>query len=265
MQLSIIIVNYKSARLVRNCLRSIFESHIDFPFEVIVVDNDSHDGMGELLAKEFPAVKFIQSEKNTGMGSGNNLGARHASGKYLFIVNPDIFFFPDSIKKLVDYLKQNESVGVLAPQLLNADRTPQHACYRRHGLLTPIYRRTFLGKMPFAKKDLARFLLLDKNHDEIFEPDWIQGSCVMIPKKVFESVGGFDEDFFMYFEDTDLCRRIKNNGHRIVHYPESKVIHLHRKQSGGGATQLFFNKTARAHIVSWIKYLWKWRLKNPKF
>jgi len=260
MLLSIIILNYKSKNLVRNCLRALFESETDFPFEVIVADNNSNDGVGAMIKENFPQARFFQSGENRGMGAGNNFAVRQATGKYILIVNPDIFVFPDSIAKLVRYAEANADVGVLSPQLLNPDRTLQHTCYRWHKLLTPLYRRTFLGNFDFAQNEVSRFLMLDKNHGEIFEADWIQGSCLLIPKKVFDQVNGFDERFFMYFEDTDLCRRIKNSNYKTIYFPEAQVIHLHRKQSGGGLTQLIFNKLMREHIKSLIKYWWKWRV-----
>jgi len=259
MHLSIIILNYKSKNLVRNCLRAIFESRLDFEFEVIVADNNSDDGVRSMLETEFSQVKFFSAGENRGMGAGNNFAVNRATGKYVLIVNPDIFVFPESIGKLITFAEKNESVGVVAPQLLNPDRTLQHTCYRWHNILTPLYRRTFLGKYEFAKKEVERFLMLDKNHEEQLEPDWIQGSCLLIPKKVYDQVGGFDEKFFMYFEDTDLCRRIRKENYKIVYFPEAKVIHLHRKQSGGGFSQLLFNKLMREHIKSFVKYWWKWR------
>jgi GT2 family glycosyltransferase len=260
MEISIVILSYKMKGLVKNCINSIFESKIDVPYEIIVVDNDSQDGVGQMLSEKFPQVKFIQSGCNLGMGGGNNLGIKVAEGRYVLVMNPDIFVFHDSIQKLYDHIKDRSDVGLVAPRLLNPDKTLQHTCYRWHDFWIPIYRRTFIGKFKFAEKALERFLMLEWDHATTREVDWIQGSCLLIPKKVFDKVGVFDEDFFMYFEDTDLCRRINKGGYKIVYLADSEVIHLHRRQSAdGGRWKVVFNKLTRIHVRSWLKYMWKWR------
>lgn len=260
MDLSIVILNYKMRGLVKNCIKAILESDLKVPYEIIVVDNNSNDGVEELIKERFPTVRFTQTGKNLGMGGGNNVGIRAAQGEYLAILNPDIFVFPDSLARLLDYLKANSAVGLVAPKLLNPDRTLQLTCYRWHRLWTPFFRRTALARLPFAKKELARFLMDDWGHETTREVDWVQGSCWLIPKKVFDKVGLFDERFFMYFEDTDFCRRVHQAGYRVVYLAEAGVIHLHRRQSAdGGLWKILSNCLTRVHIKSWLKYLWKWR------
>lgn len=249
--------------LVKNCLQSIFESEINVPFEVIVVDNDSQDGIEEMVKAKYPQVRFIQTGRNLGMGGGNNAGIRIAEGRYVLILNPDIFVFKDSVQKMYNYIQERSDVGVVSPKLLNPDKTLQHTCYRWHSFWTPIYRRTIVQKLKFARQDVERFLMLDWDHDNTREVDWIQGSCLFIPKRVLNEVGLFDEDFFMYFEDTDLCRRINCAGNKIVYLAESSVIHLHRRQSAdGGLLNILFNKLTRVHVKSWLVYMWKWRDKS---
>jgi GT2 family glycosyltransferase len=257
MEISIIIVSYKMKRLVKNCIRAIRESSISVPYEIIVVDNDSRDGIEELMKENFPEIKLIMSPKNLGMGGGNNLGIKAAQGKYVLILNPDIFVFHDSIQKMYDYIKNDPKAGVVSPRLLNPDKTLQSTCYRWHGALTPLYRRTFLGKTSFGKKDLDRFLMKDFDHLTVKEVDWCQGSCWLAPKKVFDQVGLFDEGYFMYFEDTDLCRRVWNAGFKVVYLGNVEMIHMHTRQSQGGLLKIFTNKLTRAHIRSWVKYVRK--------
>ena len=127
------------------------------------------------------------------MGGGNNAGIRAAQGKYVLILNPDIFVFPGSLQKMLDYAKTYEELGVLAPRLLNPDRSVQETCYRWHKTCTPIFRRTFLGRTSFGKRELKRFLMSDWDHASTREVDWIQGSCLLISKKVLAEVGLFDE------------------------------------------------------------------------
>jgi hypothetical protein len=248
--------------LVKNCLNAIRENLSGIDYEIIVVDNASNDNIQHILAEQFPEVRFLAARRNNGMGSGNNIGIRAARGEHILILNPDIFIYDDAILKLLNFLKENAEVGLVAPRLLNGDKTLQHTAYRWHSFLTPLVRRTFLGNLPFGKKELARFLMTDWDHATICEVDWIQGSCILVPRKVFAEIGLFDESFFMYFEDTDLCRRIKQANYRNVYYAEAEVIHLHGRQSGGGVLQVIFNKLTRTHIISWFKYLWKWRRGN---
>jgi len=263
MEISIVILNYKMKGLVKNCLKSILESKISVPYEIIVVDNDSCDGVGAMIKEKFSAVKFIQTGNNLGMGAGNNAGIRAASGRYVLIMNPDIFVYADSIQSMYDYIKVRSDVGLVAPRLLNPDQSLQYSCYRWYNYLTPLYRRTFLGRFNFAQKDIARFLMQDWDHATTREVDWIQGSCWLVPKKVFDEVGVFDEDFFMYFEDTDLCHRIHNAKYKIVYLATSEVLHLHRRQSADNQLLgVMLNKLTRIHIYSWLRYLWKWRKKN---
>ncbi|MBU1131784.1 glycosyltransferase family 2 protein [Patescibacteria group bacterium] len=258
MELSIIIVSYKMSGLIKNCIKTILESALDFSFEIIVVDNGSQDNIADMMKKNYSSVKLILSEKNRGMGAGNNLGIKEAKGKYILVMNPDIFVFKDSLKKLIEFIKQKPDIGLVAPRLLNPDRTLQYTCYRRHNFLTPLYRRTFFGKFSFGKREIDRFLMSDFDHASTREVDWIQGSCVLVPREVFDEVGLFDERFFMYFEDTDLCRRIKLAGYKNIYFAGAEVIHLHTRQSGGGMLQIFSNKLTRTHILSWLKYWYKW-------
>lgn len=243
--------------LVKNCIKTVFESDLNFDYEVIVVDNNSKDNLDQLLKESFPQVRFIQSPKNIGMGGGNNLGIKEANGEYVLILNPDIHLFRDSIKTMIEHLESRPEIGLIAPKLLNPDKSLQHTCYRWHNFWTPIYRRTALSQFSFARRELRRFLMEDWDHSTAQEVDWIQGSCFLLPKKVIDQVGHFDDKFFMYFEDTDLCRRIKKAGYQNVYFPNSEVIHFHRRQSAD--SNFLLNKMTRTHIVSWLKYMYKWR------
>lgn len=261
MELSIVILSYKMKRLVRNCLRYLQENSPDLNFEIIVVDNDSRDGIEEMLKNEFPAVRFLQTGANLGMGGGNNFGIRRALGEYILILNPDIYITGQSIVKMLNYLKNHKRAGLVAPKLLNPDHSLQYTCYRWHDTLTPLYRRTFLQKIPAISQKINKFLMTDFDHEGVREVDWVQGSCFMSPAKILSEVGMFDERFFMYFEDTDLCRRIWGAGYSVVYLGDTSVLHMHMRMSGGGISQIFTNKLTRSHIKSWWQYLSKYRKK----
>ncbi len=264
MDISIIILNYKSKGLVLNCVKSIKEADWNsLKYEIIVVDNHSEDSIGEILAWQNPEVKFIASPVNLGMGGGNNLGLKAAQGKYVVIMNPDTIAFTDTFKSLFAFMENNPQVGLTGPLQYNPDQTVQDSCFRWFGIFTPLYRRTPLGRLSFAKKDLARFLMKDFDKLTFLEVDWLMGSCLFCRTSALQKVGYFDERFFMYFEDTDLCRRFWQNGWQVVFYPAAKIIHNHIRQSAQDPWYVFFyNRSARQHIVSWFKYFCKWGIKG---
>lgn len=261
MDISIVILNYKSKGFALNCIKSIKESDLgNLQHEIIVVDNNSQDGIREILAWQYPEVNFIQNEANLGMGGGNNVGIRRAKGKYIVVMNPDTLVFKDTFQKLFNLMETNKNIGVAGPLQYNPDRTVQDTCYRWHGLFTPFYRRLPLNKFHFAKKDLDRFLMKDYNKDIEREVDWLMGSFLFCHAEALKQTGLFDERFFMYFEDTDLCRRFWKKNWKVVFYPEAKIIHNHIRLSAKDPWYIFFtNRATRNHIYSWIKYLWKWK------
>jgi GT2 family glycosyltransferase len=260
LEVSIIIVNYQSREKVFSCLRSIYASDIsDLQIEVIVVDNNSGDGIGLELSVKYPQAKFIQNSRNSGMGSGNNLGIRRASAKdYILILNPDTELRPDALKKMADYLEAHAEAGLVGPKLVYPNGTLQQSYFRFPSLLMPLFRRTFFGK--FAKDYLDYYLLKNFDNTQVAEVDWIMGSCLMIRKNVLDDVGLFDERFFMYFEDTDLCRRIKQAGWKIIYFPFAEATHQHTRASAHDPWYLaiFKNKLSRVHIVSALRYFRKW-------
>ncbi|MCX6814008.1 MAG: glycosyltransferase, partial [Candidatus Azambacteria bacterium] len=151
---------------------------------------------------------------------------------------------------------------VCGPLQYNPDKTVQSSCFRWYGLFTPLYRRTPIGGLKFAKKDLDRFLMKDYNKIREKEVDWLLGSFLFCRTKALERIGLFDEKFFLYLEDTDLCQRFWSDGWKVVFYPEAKIIHNHNRQSAKIVWYKFFmDQTSRHHFVSWYLYLRKWGIK----
>lgn len=260
MDISIVIVNYQSRAKTATCLRSILASDLaGIEYEIIVVDNSEEDNIGSEMRQNFPDVRFIRSRKNMGMGAGNNLGFREATGKFFLVLNSDTLVHPSAIRILFDTLRDRDDIGIAGPKLLNPNGSLQYSCFRFPKAYTPILRRTFLGK--FAPKHLAQYLMTNFDHMENQNVDWMLGSCLMIRASFFQSIGGFDERFFMYFEDTDLCRRAWRNGYRVVYIPSATVIHDHARGSARERWYIapFTSRLAREHICSWMRYLWKWR------
>lgn len=259
MDVSIVIVNYKSKEKLRACLESIAGSDLpNISHEVIVIENNSGDDLRD-FQKEILDFKLIESDKNLGMGGGNNLGIRITQGEFVLILNPDTILKKDSIKILLDYIKNNSDVYIVGPKLLNVDLSLQFSCSYFPRPWTPIFRRTFLGR--FFKKHLDWFLMKDFSHDIIKEVDWLMGSCLMIRREGFE---GFDERFFMYFEDIDVCRRAWKADKKVVYNSRAEVIHHHARESAKYPWyfSIFKDKLTQEHIKSWFKYFKKWGLRK---
>lgn len=262
MDLSILVVNYKNKDKTLRCIESIKRADLTgLTYEIILVDNNSGDSIIEDLKRSCPEIKGVQSERNRGMGGGNNLAARGAVGLYLLLLNNDTLLKPDSVRILLDFYNSHRNSGLVGPKLQYPDGRLQYTCLRFPGILTPLYRRTFLGQ--FAKRHLAYFLYEDYDHQTAREVDWVQGSAMLIKRSLFEELAGFDERFFMYFEDIDLCRRIWQSGWKVFYCPEAVMIHDHARASANDRWYLapFINRLSQIHLASWIKYFIKWKFK----
>jgi GT2 family glycosyltransferase len=223
---SIIIVNYNTKDLILQCLQSIFENTVDISFEVIVVDNASDDGSCASINEKFPQVNLVSSEKNLGFGRANNLGARLASGTFLFLLNSDTLLIENSIKFLKIFFENSNdpTIAVVGVKILDKNKKP-HISY---GNFPSIYQEIFeYGLLKIFKKYYAEKLspsIIDKS-TEIKNVDYIIGADMFFKKSVFDSISGFDEDFFLYYEETEICFRLKKLGYKIVWNPNTSIIH----------------------------------------
>ena len=199
LKVSVVTVNYKMPEFIRHLLEGVEAAKWAFPFEYILVDNDSHDGVPAFVRERFSWVK-VRENQNTGFGGGNNVALKEVKGEYVILMNPDLTVFPDEVEKWIAWMDEHPDVGISGPRTLNPDRTDQNSCYAFHHWSTPVYRRTALGKMPWAKKELNRFLLTDMDRTKEQDVDWVQGSAMCIRRSLLERIGGFDESFFMYLK-----------------------------------------------------------------
>jgi len=261
--LSIIIINYNHRNYLKQCLKNIVEANINLDFEVIVIDNNSKDTSKKFLSElNIPSLKLkvILNNKNYGFAKANNQGIKLAQGKYVLILNPDVIVLKDSVEKLYQFLEENSEAAMVGPKLLNPNGTIQYSSCKFPCWYMPILRRTFLGKLPFLKKELGKYLMSDWQHNETREVDWLLGAALMIRKEVLEKINYFDERFFLYFEDTDLARRIWKFGKKVYYFPEAQMYHFHQRLSAErSASPTILSKITWIHIASGIKYFWKWR------
>lgn len=237
-EISVIIVNWRTAQCLPACLRTLREHSAGLAYEVIVLDGGSFDGCGEMLKRDFPEVKFIQWPENVGFARGNNIAARQARGRLLLFLNPDTEWPGPGLRRMYEAAQSLPQVGALAPRLLNADGTLQDSCIQAFpSLLNQLADAGLLRNLwPRARLWGTRAL-----YDQQTEPaavEGLSGACLMTPRAVFEDLGGFCEAYFMYFEDMDYCLRVQRRGLRNYYVPRAVVIH-HGGQSSGQAPSAF--------------------------
>lgn len=219
MDVSIIIVNYNTESLILDCIDSIYKQTKNLDYEIIVVDNASPEGIKYLHNDN--RISLIQAQLNLGFGRANNLGAQYAVGRYLFFLNPDTLLVNNAIFILLDFMDKNELVGVCGGNLYTKDMLPCHS-YKvvAPGLLYEL--NELLKEFPSRTLWNDHFNYTDKCK----EVAYITGADLFIRKEIFEQIGGFDKDFFMYFEETHLCYKVKKQGKKVVNVPQAKIIHL---------------------------------------
>jgi N-acetylglucosaminyl-diphospho-decaprenol L-rhamnosyltransferase len=266
MKLSIIITHHRTPELLGLCLKSIKETIGCIDHELIVVDGESEEKTEEQIKDKYPEVKLISFKKNLGYSKMVNAGIKEAKGDYVLILNADIIVLEETISEMIEFMGRDPKIGILAPQLLDFTGNIQISCFSEPTIKAILARRTFFGKFKNGKESLREFLMSDWDRKSVKEIDWAQGSAMMIKKEAIDKVGLFDEDFFMYFEDADLCRRFREIDYRIFYYPEAKMVHYYHRSSKkwGGLLDLFLNKYTRIHIISAFKYFRKYHEKKNK-
>ncbi|MDD5041738.1 MAG: glycosyltransferase family 2 protein [Candidatus Peribacteraceae bacterium] len=257
---SAIIVTTWSAQDAVKCVQALLQQTIASDLEILVIDNHSEDDSIGTLRVRFghhPRVRLLESNRNRGYGAGNNYAAQFARGEYLLIINPDNELEPEGLERMVQTLRQDPSIGILAPKLEYPDGRVRESARAFPTLLDVLIKRTFLQYL-FPGR-LRHYLQTDAPDLPLRDTDWVVGACLFFRKDFFDQLGGFDQRFFLFFEDMDLCRRCLGAGKRVVF--ASSIVARDRKQrlSGGGFFSLLLKRTGRIHIASAVKYFWKWK------
>ena len=216
-QVSIIIVNYNTEEVLKDCLLSIREHTSDIAYETIVIDNNSEKGSLDHLIESFPEVNFQLLDKNWGFGQANNIASEIAKGKYLYFLNPDTTLLNNAAQILAEYMDNHPQTGICGGSMFNEDGSHTSSYY----------------DISHIKLEYEILFNIRKNYqgiNELGKPKEVQvivGSNLLIQKNIFEEVGKFDKDFFMYFEEIELCDRVRKKGYKIVSVPDAKIMHLH--------------------------------------
>lgn len=249
--LSVIILNWNVRDLLDRCLASIRSEH--YSIEIIVVDNASSDDSVAMVQTKYPHVTVIANAINRGFTGGNNQGLEVAHGRYLMVLNPDTEMVGAALDRLIAFLDDHADVGAVGPQLLNPDRSIQSSRRRFPTVLIGFFESTWLQSLA-PRGWLRRFYLDDVSPNQAQDVDWLTGACTVFRREVIDRVGGYDaQSFFMYSEELDLCRRVKQAGWRIVYVPDAQVIHYVGKSSeqAVAARHIYFN-------TSKVRYYRKW-------
>lgn len=230
--LSIIIVSYNVEELLKKCIHSLLETVNHIKFEIIVVDNNSSDNTVQMLKNEFPDVIIIENKKNVGFAAANNQGIQISQGEYILLLNPDTLVLPEAINSMLHFMENNKQTGAIGCKILNPDGTLQSSC-RNFPTLPRIFFESIGLHQLFSKIDLFDgYFLQNWDHNKIREVDSVKGACLMTSSDVLSEIGMLDENFFLFGEEVDLCKRIKQHELKVIFIPDAQIIHY-----GGQSTE----------------------------
>lgn len=254
MDLSIIIVNWNSKDYLEKCLASVFSWTTGVNFEIVVIDSASFDGVDGMLKHGYPQVKFIQSDNNLGFAKANNAAFRISTGSNILFLNPDTELTGPAINVLLDHIRILPNAGAIGCKLLNGDGSVQTSCIQAFPtILNQLFNSEFLRAL-FPASSLWGMASLLGAKDRPAEVDVISGACLMLKRSLFEEVGFFSEDYFMYAEDVDLCYKIKQAGYTNYYIPTASVIHF-----GGGSSE---QAPSDFSVVMMRESLWRFMKKT---
>jgi len=219
MDLSIIIVSWNTSGLLRQCLKSIYETSCRFSFEVIVVDNGSSDDSVNMVEECFPEVILLKNGKNLGFAFANNQGLATGQGRYFMLLNSDTIVLPGAVDALIEAANRYPEVGVIGPKLLNLNGTLQKSWSSFPSFLSELVGRNFRIRRPVP------------DVPNMYDVDWIMGACMLVRSETIWAIGKMDEDYFFYSEETDWCFRIKKGSWKVWYFAGAEIYHI-----GGGST-----------------------------
>jgi hypothetical protein len=268
MDVSVVIISYNTRDLTLPCIDSIYRHTTGLDFEILVVDNASADGSPEAIGDRFPGVRLLRQERNIGFGPANNVGIREAGGEFVFLLNSDTLLLDNALPGLTEFMRRpgNERIGCCGGLLFNADRTPQASYGHSPSVVQVLFDQTELRRL-FRSFYMNRLAVAVPAHpDAVTRVPYVSGADLFVRRSALETVGLFDEDFFLYFEETDLCRRMDEAGYRCVIVPEVRILHYFGQSSGGFAMQrmkhfkrselLYFRKSQGAVMREVVRVLY---------
>jgi GT2 family glycosyltransferase len=255
---SIIIVNWNTKELLQDCIKSVPDGAGNISFKIIVVDNASSDGSAKTVEEKFPDVVLIKNNDNKGFAYACNQGATVATGTYLFFLNPDTLLEKGCLQNLVEFADKQAWMGAVGPQLIGRDGKIQNSVRSFPRPRDVLIRDTFLKKIiPVSKK---KKFLVKLSQKEASSVEQVSGAAFLIRRDLWKDIGGMDERFFMFYEEVDLCKRLKDLGYGIYYLPSARIVHR-----GGGSRRQDRSAVFYYSIKSMFAYLHKYESPGKMF
>ena len=249
MDVSIIIVNWNTKKLLLDCICSIYETVKNISFEIWLVDNASTDGSVEAVKQNYPDVKIIQNKKNLGFAAANNTALEKMRGQYALLLNTDTILTNGAVENLFDFMEKNSDAGMACGQLLNQDGSKQNSIASFPGILSLLCNESLLQTV-FPKKFPGK----RREYKKPVEVDSCIGACLMVRKKAMDEVGLLDKRYFFFFEETDWAYRMKRAGWKIYFVPSAEIFHLQGQTVGHNAgSRIMFYRSRYIYFKKWHK------------
>ncbi|MBK9384770.1 MAG: glycosyltransferase family 2 protein [Planctomycetes bacterium] len=267
-ELSIVILSWNTRELLQRCLESLRQVRDGVRRELLVVDNASSDGSSEMVRERFPEARLLVNARNEGYARGNNIGIAATSGANVLLLNSDTEVRDGSLDKLVGFLRGHRAHGAVGAGLLNADGSVQPCCMRFPTLLVPLFFDMNLDKRWPRNPVMRRYFMRDYDHRTSRDVDQPPGACLLIRREVLEKVGVFDEELWLYFNDVDLCKRIRRAGWLIHYLVEAPVVHHVGQSTKRFSTRVvewhrnrlaYFRKHYGRLGAAWVRCMVRWR------
>ncbi|MEW5975372.1 MAG: glycosyltransferase family 2 protein [Acidobacteriota bacterium] len=255
--ISVVIVNYRSGSLLPSCLQELFECTPSIELEICVVNNDSPQDLQGVERARWPSLRVLQNPSNLGFAAAANRGIRQTSHEGILLLNPDVSAHPGSIEALLRTFSADPRVAIALPRLVNPDGTLQYSCRRFYTYRTLLLRRSPWNRIFPEHPLVRRHLMTNWDHQGTTEVDWGLGAAMLLRRSAFSDETPFDERFFLYFEDVDLCWRAKQRGFKVIYQGDAVMTHQHRRDSG----QRWNSSAKRHHFRSLLKFILKHRFR----
>lgn len=247
------IVTYNEEDMIEECISSILQYTDDLDFTLYISDNDSKDRTVEIVKEKFPQVVLLENNRNGGFGDGHNKVLEKIDSEFHVVINPDIILKTNTIERLVEYLKANENVAMVTPKILNEDGSEQYLPKRN-----PKFSYVILSKFKPFRHYRRIYTRQDEQISEATKVEFCTGCFFVIRTEVMKQLGGFDSRYYMYFEDADLSREVRNLGYDVIFYPMVTAIHMWRRENTKSIKGVF------RFLSSMIKYFCKWSVKREQ-
>lgn len=250
--LSIVIVSWNTKQILDDCLQSVYEQTKGIEYEVIVVDNDSKDGSADMVEEKYPEALLIRSPDNVGFAAGNNLGFEHVKGRHVLLLNSDTLVLDGALQKTLRYAETKVGYGVISCKMLNEDHSLQPNCSMLPSNINFLFQVLGLYKFFPSSRIFGRAEMTWWNYSDERDVEVLKGCFMLVSKDALDDVGGMDEDYFMYSEEVDWCKRFAQANWKLGYYPDAEVIHL-----GGSSAAKLGADRARIKDKSSLLYMKK--------